>query len=389
MYEILIFCLIYLVFTSIVLIRNLFDFGILRSAENKIIENPSVSICIPARNEENVIEKCVQSAIDQNYKNLEILILDDNSDDSTPHIVRKMIRDFPDRMIRLIQGSERPKDWMGKNWACHQLSNESTGKYLLFIDSDTWLKNNFVSRLVNQINMNNLDAVTVWPQQVLHSFWEKVVVPQVYFVIHTLLPVRYVSKDPRWIPATIRPKIRKYFAAACGQCLAFSRGTYTDIGGHMAVRDKVVEDVELARLLRHHNKSFAMYHGIDAIYCRMYQNKEEIFNGFRKNFLAGFGNNIPLFLMSGILHMVVYILPIIFLVIAMAEKNFTLFYLSLSVISFYTLQRLLVDILNKWDPTYSLLHFLGVIWFQILAIIVLFDKILKRSVKWKDREVKS
>lgn len=388
MYEILFFSLLYLSVTSIVLIRNIFDFKKIELIQEPHPHRPKVSLCIPVRNEEVVIRQCLESALNQDYNNLEVIVLNDKSTDNTNHILEDIRTGFYDKNLKIIQGLDRPDGWLGKNWACQQLGQTAGGDFILFIDADTWMKSNFISSLMSIVTDSKLDAITVWPHQKLVGFWEKVVIPQLYFAIHTLLPVKYSSHDPGWVPKFLRPQIRKYFAAACGQCFGISRQVYLDFGGHSAVKGKVVEDVELARLIRKKNKVFEMRHGLDTFFCRMYQSPVDIFNGFRKNFLAGFGNNLLMFLFAGILHFTVFILPIVFLVVALIQGDLKLFGFSLVIISLYTLQRILVDTQNKWDPSFALTHALGVIWFQILSLFVISDRVFKKSVTWKDREIK-
>lgn len=388
MYEILFFTLIYLSVTSIVLIRNIFDFKKIELIQEPHPHRPKISLCIPVRNEEVVIRQCLESALNQDYDNLEIIVLNDKSTDNTKHILEDIRLRFYDKNFKVIEGIDRPDGWLGKNWACQQLGQDAVGDFILFIDADTWMESNFISSLMRIFTTRKLDAITVWPHQKVVGFWEKVVIPQVYFVIHTLLPVKYSSHDPLWVPSYFRPHIRKYFAAACGQCIGFKRQVYMDFGGHSAVKNNVVEDVELARLIREKNKVFEMRHGLDTFFCRMYQSPVDIFNGFRKNFLAGFGNNLLMFLFAGILHFTVFILPIVFLVISLIQDDLKLLGFSLVIITLYTLQRILVDSQNKWDLRFALTHALGVMWFQVLSLFVISDKVFKKSVMWKDREVK-
>jgi chlorobactene glucosyltransferase len=388
MYDILFLSLIYLSITSIVLIRNIYDFKKIDLEQQFHPNLPKVSICIPVRNEELVIRKCLDSVLSQNYKEFEIIVIDDNSTDNTKYILEDILKTNSEKNLKVIQGLNRPNGWLGKNWACQQLGLEASGDFILFIDADTWMKDNFITSLMTIVSDKKLDAITVWPHQVLVGFWEKVVIPQVYFVIHTLLPVRYTSQDPKWVPKFLRPKIRKYFAAACGQCIGFKKQVYRDFGGHAAVKNKVVEDVEFARLVRENNKAFEMRRGLEFFFCRMYQNSGDIFNGFRKNFLAGFGNNIVLFIFAGLLHFMVFILPIVFLCVALFHGESKLLGLSLIIIGMYTLQRLIVDLQNDWGLLFAFTHSLGVIWFQVLSLFVISDKVFKRNVKWKDREVK-
>ena len=129
----------FLLYTSFILVRNLNDFKALtKSNVPSTAKNAKVSICIPARNEADVIEHCVTSALKQNYPNFEVLVLDDQSTDGTTEILEKL-SGIINNLIH-IKGEEKPKDWLGKPWACHQLSKAATGEFLIFIDADVWLE---------------------------------------------------------------------------------------------------------------------------------------------------------------------------------------------------------------------------------------------------------
>ena len=104
-----------------ILIRNRFEFrSLAEQAANKNSEQILVSICIPARNEESGIERCVRSACEQDYENIEVLVLDDQSTDSTSQILKKLTRNYP--KLSLYSGAAKPQNWLGKSLACYQLS---------------------------------------------------------------------------------------------------------------------------------------------------------------------------------------------------------------------------------------------------------------------------
>ena len=346
-----------------------------------------VSLLIPARNEAAVIEKCVLSGINQTYSKLEILVLDDESEDNTPKILKKI--QAVNKSVRVITGSGPLPGWLGKPRACMQLSEAASGDLLLFIDADTWLEPNAITEIVESFLHENLDAITVWPQQHVITFWEKTVLPLVYFALITLLPVEYVKRDPRWLPHFFRPIFRTSFAAACGQCIGFSRKAYDGIGGHSSVKNEIVEDVELAKMLKIHGYRIAMYHGIGQVHCRMYNDHQSMYQGFRKNFFAGFGYSYVFFLLAAMLHIVVFILPYLLLAYSLMVGVSIITICAASSIMLIHLQRWILDRKNKWDSLFGLLHPLGVLWFQWLGITVLADRIGRRHVEWKGRSISS
>src|SRR5579862_1733198 len=100
------------------------------------VDGPLVSVLIPARNEERSIGRCVESLARQDYPNLEILVLDDQSEDATAAIVEQLAQRYP--IVRLLHGQPLPANWHGKAYACAQLAQASRGDWLLFVDADTF-----------------------------------------------------------------------------------------------------------------------------------------------------------------------------------------------------------------------------------------------------------
>lgn len=376
--------LAYLTLTSFVLIRNLFEFKRLRSEpEYQSDIHPKVSICIPARNEAQVIERCITHALKQNYLNFEVLVLDDQSTDETGEIVSQLSQRIHN--LFFFPGKPKPEHWLGKPWACHQLSEVATGDYLVFIDADVTLEDNVLLKTVQQLQ--HMDAITVWPQQILKSFWERLVIPQVYYALWTLLPSRYVEKDPKWLPDVLKKKLRAKFSAACGQFFAFNLKAYQLIGGHESVKDQVVEDVELAKRLKSMNFKLRMLHGAKAIYCRMYHNHREIWEGLRKNFFHGFNKNFGLFSLMALLQLLVHVFPIFTLCYGLLLANPALIYLSSLVLILIFLQRISLDVIFKWNISYSFLQPLSVLWFQVLGVRCIIDHFKGIKAIWKGREI--
>lgn len=379
------FDLAFLTVTTAILTRNLVDFTALRSIRygKQSEKTPLVSILIPARNEEQNIENILSSCLSQDYPFVEIIVLDDQSDDRTAEIVRSFSEEHP--KVRLEQGIERPPGWLGKPWACHQLSKKATGDIFVFVDADVWFEPTTVSKIIHELKSS--DMITVWPEQKVVGFWEKMVIPMIYHTLFTLLPAKYVERDPRWMPGRLRKIFSEQFAAACGQFLALNRSAYQQIGGHRTVQQQIVEDVELAKAAKRNKLKLKMYHGAAQVYCRMYDSPSEIWNGLRKNFFVGFNKNVFLFLLMAVLHFMVFILPYGLFIYYLANASWVLFSLSSAILFMILLQRWVLDHKFSWNPLISLLHPVSVFWFQLLGIRCLADHLLGIQPKWKGRSV--
>jgi chlorobactene glucosyltransferase len=146
---------------SILLIRLFSSFKQFRMAAHHPLpeEVPTVSICIPARNEMHALAECLERVLASSYPKLEILVLDDNSRDDTSIIIKS----FAHAGIRFIPGSPLPENWLGKNYALDTLAREASGSYIIFMDVDTFIKPHTINELVGYAAAANKDMVSVIP----------------------------------------------------------------------------------------------------------------------------------------------------------------------------------------------------------------------------------
>lgn len=232
---------------------------------------PSVSVVIPARDEENTIGPCVASLAASRYPDFEIVVVDDGSEDGTAEMVRSL-EPGNARGIRLVSGKPLPAGWFGKPWACWQGAREATGDLLLFTDADTEHGPRLLARSVEEIRAGGADAVTVVGRQVMGSFWERLLQPWFF----ALLAIRY--------PRTGEPKEpgRWRDAIANGQYILFSRTAYDQVGGHEAVKGEVVEDMRLAQILVRGGRRLVVRSARE-LETRMYRSLGELVDGWSKN----------------------------------------------------------------------------------------------------------
>src|ERR1700712_1268160 len=144
------FVLFFLILRFVVTVFNFVSDPKLRRVSKHYTE--LVSILIPVRNEEATIINLLRSIQKQDYDNYEVLVLDDNSTDNTYQICLDFAQH--DTRFEVIKGKELPADWLGKNYACHQLSQKAKGEYLMFIDADEELKNGLVNSAIHRMKVN-------------------------------------------------------------------------------------------------------------------------------------------------------------------------------------------------------------------------------------------
>ena len=151
--------------------------------KNKSESFPKVSIILPARNEENYIEKCLDSLINQDYQNYEIIVVNDSSDDSTWKIISEYAK--KNSKIIPVNANPKPDGWMGKNWACMEGYQKVTGELLLFTDADTKHSKNVISLAVAHLISFDLDALSAIPKMLTLDFWTSITLPMISTFLHT------------------------------------------------------------------------------------------------------------------------------------------------------------------------------------------------------------
>lgn len=237
--------------------------------------SPLVSIIIPARNERRNIERCVRSVLSTAYPSVEVIVVDDRSDDGTGDAARTIARE--DDRLRVVEAPELPAGWFGKQWACATGARTARGELLLFTDADTWHAPDLLPRAVNALQARNADLLTVAGRQEMRSFWERVVQPQLF----ALLWSRYGGTEH--VSSTRRPAD----AIANGQFILLRREAYRAMGGHERVRDRVAEDLSMAQEYVRAGRRIALLFGEYQLSTRMYASLRELIAGWRKNIYAG------------------------------------------------------------------------------------------------------
>lgn len=235
----------------------------------------SVSVLIPARNEELNLPACLDAVLRQGETAAEVLVYDDRSTDGTAQIVRDYAA--RDGRVRLLSGAALADGWCGKNFACAQLAGAAQSEWLLFLDADARLADDAAARMVEEASRRSLTLLSCWPDLALAGFWEKTLMPMLNFVVFTLYPA----------PLSLRRKDAS-LGLAHGACLLVERASYQAAGGHALVRDQIFEDTRLAQLWRAGGRRSLCLDGQDVVSVRMYGSPGEIWRGFQKNFFPAF-----------------------------------------------------------------------------------------------------
>jgi hypothetical protein len=300
-------------------------------ASDPVSSRPAISVVVPVRNEEASLAACLQSLVAQTGVSLEIIVVNDGSSDRTQQIAKSFSG------VQVVDAGPLPENWTGKNHAMAVGAKLARGEWLLFTDADTVHRPGSVARSLAEAEEQGAALLSYSPEQEVHGFWEKAVMP----VIFAELAVTY---RPSQVSDPSSPA-----AAANGQYLLISRAAYDAVGGHAAIANSLLEDVALARAVKGSGRKVFFRFGGDAVRTRMYRSFAQLREGWTKNLALLFPSPVQLALLRLI--------------------EFVLIAGSVALAMVTSLQR-------RWQPT------LAVMLFAVVLLAIFFKRIRKAHFSW-------
>ena len=239
-----------------------------------------LTVIVPARNEEDCLGACLASLVSQSDeswqlgRDWELLAVDDGSTDRTREIARSF------EAVTVIDPGALPKGWTGKANAAWTAAKQARGEWLLFTDADTVHEPGDLRRALHEAEKHKVAMLSYSPRQLVSGFWQRALMPLVFSELSLAYPPAKVS-DPE-----------SRLAAANGQFLLIRRDAYEQIGGHEAVAGSILEDVDLAYLVKRRKLGLRFRYAPDALSARMYRSFAQMSEGWTKNLALLFGNTL-------------------------------------------------------------------------------------------------
>jgi glycosyltransferase involved in cell wall biosynthesis len=252
------------------------------AATRPISAHPTVSVIVPARNEETSLEACLESLIAQKNVAFEIILVDDHSTDRTRAIASSFANSQAQPAIRIVDAGPLPAGWTGKNNAVTAGAKAARGAWLLFTDADTIHLPGSLARSIEEAKRHNAAMLSYSPEQMVKTFCEKSVMPVIFAELAATFRPAEVSNPNS--PA----------AAANGQYILITREAYDAVGTHAAIATNLLEDVALARAVKRSGRKILFRYAADAVRTRMYRNFSQLREGWIKNLVLLFPHPVRL-----------------------------------------------------------------------------------------------
>ncbi len=342
---------------------------------------PGVSVLIPARNEEANIREALESVLANPLREMEVIVLDDQSTDDTAAIVRAYA--CKDSRVRLESAPPLPAGWCGKQHACHHLAGLARFPYLVFVDADVRLAPDALVRMLHFMESNQADSPRLnadgyrgpvalasgVPHQQTGSFLERLLIPLIHFLLMAYLPMR-----------GMRNGLGLSLAAGCGQLFIARASAYRRAGGHQAIRDTLHDGVKLPRAFRKAGFMTGLFDATDLATCRMYHGVRETWSGLGKNAIEGLAaprliGIMTLMLLCG------QVLP--WIVLPFTSGLATIF--AATAASLSLVPRLAGAGLFRQSYLGAVLHPLSIVLLLVIQWQALFRWLLGRPNSWKGR----
>jgi chlorobactene glucosyltransferase len=261
-----------------------------------IASGPRLSIIVPARNEERAIERSVRSLLGQQWQDLEVIVVNDRSTDATGAILEQLA--VGDPRLKVVHGVEPEPGWLGKPWALQQGYQHSTGELLLFVDADIHYAPATAAALVARLEKSGAAMISALPRFEMRGFWENALMPMLAMTVFSFIPTFLSNRS-----------LRPWLGIGGGPGNLVRRSAYEEAGTHAALKDAIVDDVGLARLIRRAGHGTEVALADHLVSLRMYHGFREVVDGFTKNAFSAAGRSYAITLASVVGTIVFHLLP--------------------------------------------------------------------------------
>ncbi len=332
-----------------------------------------VSVLIPARNEEASIGPALESILQSDHSNFEVIVMDDASEDRTVPIVEGTAAQDPRVVLAHSQGL--PDGWNGKQNACWQLAQRARFDRFLFLDADVRLSPDALSRIVAESMVRQAPLVSGFPHQETGTWSERLLIPLMHYVLLGFLPIDQMRAGPK-------PE----FAAGCGQLFLAERTAYMAVGGHSAIASSRHDGIQLPKAFRRGGFPTDIFDATDVARCRMYHNLPQVVRGLLKNATEGIANP-RLIVPFTVLLVAGAVLPVVLLVVGWLTGSgpVTMGILALAcILAWLPRGWAAVRFSQSWFGV--VLHPVSVAWFVALQWTALLLKSLNVQTLWRGRQ---
>jgi glycosyltransferase involved in cell wall biosynthesis len=326
---------------------------------------PGISLIFAARDEEEKLPAALATLAELDYPRLEIIPVNDRSQDSTPKILEEFAR--AESRARVVHVETLPSGWLGKPHALQKAYEVSTGDWLLFTDADVRFAPDALRRAMNLARQKNADHLTLFGDVEMHGFWETTLLTFFGMAFHLSTDPSRLNNSNSW----------SYVGIGAFQLL--KRSTYQAVGTHQRLAMEVVDDMKLGKIVKQAGFRSTVGLAQDTVTIRWHAGLGNLVRGVTKNFFAALGYNVPLVLAATITMLLLNFAPFI---VIFTSHGWIRIFAAVSVaiaIGFHTG----VNIVMRVSPLYALTHPIGALLFCYMLLRSTAVTLWQGGVTWR------
>jgi len=256
---------------------------------------PSISIVIPARNEERNLEQALQSVLGLDYPGLEIVVVNDRSTDGTGDILKKLAKG--DQRLTLLTIESLPEGWLGKTHALQMGAQQAQGEFILFTDADIVFHPFALRKAMSHVQANQLDHLTIVPEDTMPGFFLRVL-SATFGIFMFIIFQPWKAKNPQ---------SRKYMGIGAFNLVRTT--VYKAIGSHEAIALRPDDDLKFGKLVKRNGYRQEVLNGKGMVAVEWYRSVPELIHGLMKNMFAGMEYRLSLVILSTIGSLLLHLWP--------------------------------------------------------------------------------
>ena len=327
-----------------------------------LADTPTISVCIPARNETHALTDCLEKVLSSDYPKLEIIVLDDCSQDNTSQLIRSFAHDG----VRFIEGVPPPEGWLGRNYALESLAKAATGKYIIFMGVDTRLAPGTITQLANYMFAKRARMASVLPQR------------------ETKLSVNSLFSSLRYFWQILAPQFSHTPVATA--LWMVRADAIAAAGGFAAYKNEVLPEKKFAELFAMNNtyRFLISEAELGASYTKKWSSQVE--TALRQYFPA-FGKNLPLAITGALAVLIIGLSPIVLAALYVRSSTAIALILCLLAVGFGWLYAVFASLVQKQPSVLHLLLFPVLVVQEALLIIASAVAYITGKVNWKNRNI--
>jgi glycosyltransferase involved in cell wall biosynthesis len=326
---------------------------------------PRISLVFAARDEDEKLPAALATLAAIDYPHLEIVAVDDRSQDATGRILDDFARTH-DR-FRAVHVTALPAGWLGKPHALQTAYESATGEWLLFTDADVRFVPDVLRRAMAIVKQRNLDHLTLFGDVVMVGFWETVLL--------TFFGLAFqIASDPYRVS---NPHSRAYVGIGAFQLM--KRSVYEACGTHRRLAMEVVDDMKLGKLVKQSGFRTCVGVAQESLVVRWQAGLGNLIRGVTKNFFAALGYNVPFVIVAIGGMLLMNVAPFVGVIFAHGWVRILAGIAVLIALGFHVG----MDVVARVSPLYALTHPLGAVLFSYMLLRSTVVTLWRGGVEWR------